>query len=124
MSTSRIMQNSDLFLLAPLVLLTHLFLLRSGKIILDVESFANLLWCLTLDHISNSFASHIQKSFNIEIVCCQNQFKECTLIHLEKVDALIFQSSPFFYDMSITVISKVVPEISRLHLHRLFMYRL
>lgn len=58
------------FLLTPLVLLSNLLLFRWGEVVLDVESLANFFRSLSLDHVCNGFAVHIQQSFNIQVVCC------------------------------------------------------
>ena len=47
-NTSRI--GSNLSLLTPFVLLSDLCFLLGCKIIDNVKSLSNLLWCLTLDH--------------------------------------------------------------------------
>lgn len=38
------------------------------EIVLDVEGFADLLWRLALDHISDGLATDIEKRLDIEVV--------------------------------------------------------
>jgi len=35
---------------------------------LDVESLADLLWRLALDHVGDGLASHIEKRLDVEII--------------------------------------------------------
>jgi hypothetical protein len=58
----------SLLVFAPLVFLAHLFFLAGSEVILDVESLANLLWGLALDHVGDSFAGHIEKAFDVQVV--------------------------------------------------------
>jgi hypothetical protein len=57
-----------LLVFAPLVLLAHLLFLAGGEVVLDVESLADLLGGLALDHVGDSLAGHIEKAFNIQVV--------------------------------------------------------
>lgn len=60
--------NRKLLLLSPLVLATNLVLLLGSEVILDVEGLANLFGRLALDHVGNSLAADVEKSFDIEVV--------------------------------------------------------
>lgn len=55
------------------------------EIILDVKGLPDLLWGLAFDHVSNRLAGYVQQSFDIQIVCSQNQFKECALVNLKEL---------------------------------------
>ena len=57
-----------LLLFAPLVLLADGLLFLGCEVVLDVECLADLLWCLSLDHVGNSLACNIQQRFDIEVV--------------------------------------------------------
>jgi hypothetical protein len=91
-----------LLVFAPLVLLAHLLFLAGGEVVLDVESLADLLGGLALDHVGDSLAGHIEKAFNVQVVsslkvrplvfcrACgnkthQNEFKESSLVNFEEV---------------------------------------
>ena len=55
-------------LLSPLVLTTDLVLLFRSEVVLDVESLADLLGRLALDHVGHGLAANIQETLDIEIV--------------------------------------------------------
>ena len=55
-------------LLSPLVLTTDLVLLFRSEVVLDVESLADLLGRLALDHVGYGLAANIQETLDIEIV--------------------------------------------------------
>lgn len=55
-------------LLGPLILTANLVLLLGSEIVLDVEGFTDLFGRLALDHIGDSLAADIKKSFDIEVV--------------------------------------------------------
>jgi len=57
-----------LLFFTPLVLLPDLLLFGRGKIILDVERTADLLWSFPLDHVGNRFAGDVQEAFNVQVV--------------------------------------------------------
>jgi hypothetical protein len=57
-----------LFLFAPFVLLADSLLLFGCEVVLDVECLANLLWCLTLDHVGDGLACDVQQGFDIKVV--------------------------------------------------------
>merc|ERR1719295_401402 len=76
---------SSLFLFAPFILLADLFLLAWSEIVLDIESLANFLRCLSLDHVGNSLTGHIQLTLDVHVVCSNDQFKKCSLISFEKL---------------------------------------
>jgi hypothetical protein len=55
-------------LLGPLVLAADLVLLLGGEVVLDVKGFANLLWGLSLDHVGDGLAAHVEEGLDIEVV--------------------------------------------------------
>ena len=55
-------------LLGPFVLAADLIFLLRCEVVLDVESFADLLWRFSLDHVCYRLAANVKESFNIEIV--------------------------------------------------------
>jgi hypothetical protein len=55
-------------LLGPLVLATDLILLLGGEVILDVESLADLLGRLALDHVGDGLAANVQEGLDVEVV--------------------------------------------------------
>lgn len=55
-------------LFGPLVLAADLILLLRREIILDVESLADLVGRLALDHVGHSLAANIEKCLNVEVV--------------------------------------------------------
>lgn len=55
-------------LLGPLVLAANLILLLRSEIVLNVESLADFLGRLALDHISDSLAADVQQSLDIEVI--------------------------------------------------------
>jgi len=55
-------------LLGPLVLAANLLFLLRSEVVLDVESLADLLGRLALDHVCDGLASNIEKSLDIEEV--------------------------------------------------------
>jgi hypothetical protein len=57
-----------LLVFAPLVFLAHLLFLAGSEVVLDVESLADLLGGLALDHVGDSLAGHIKKAFNVQVV--------------------------------------------------------
>ena len=60
--------SSSSFLLTPLVLLADLLFFAGGEIVLDVESLADLLGGLALDHVGHSLACDIQQALYVQIV--------------------------------------------------------
>lgn len=72
-------------LLAPLILFSDLFLLLWRKVILYVKCFPNFLGGFPFDHVSDSFTGYIEKSFDVQIVSGQYQFKESSLINLKEL---------------------------------------
>jgi len=55
-------------ILSPLILATDLLFLLWGEVIGDVESLADLLWRLALDHVCNSFATNVKERLDVEVV--------------------------------------------------------
>ena len=55
-----------------------------GKVILDVECLPDLLRCLSLDHVGHSLECDVKEPLDIEVVGCQDQLKESSLVHLKK----------------------------------------
>ena len=55
-------------LFGPLVLSANLIFLLGSKVILDVESFADLLGRFALDHICDSFAPNVEERLDVKIV--------------------------------------------------------
>lgn len=47
-------------ILGPLVLAADLILFLRGKVVCDVERFADLLWRLSLDHVGDRLASNVK----------------------------------------------------------------
>lgn len=60
--------ESENLLLSPLVLTADLIFLLRSEVILDIESFADLLRGLALDHVGHSLATNIQKRLDIKVV--------------------------------------------------------
>lgn len=55
-------------LLSPFVLATDLILFLRSEIVLDIESLANFLWRLPLDHVRHSLAPNVEESLDVEVV--------------------------------------------------------
>lgn len=55
-------------LFSPLVLTTNLIFLLRCEVVLNVEGLANLLGRLALDHVGDSFATNVEKSFDVKVV--------------------------------------------------------
>eukprot|EP00249_Psilotum_nudum_P007380 c20514_g1_i1 orf=322-975(+) len=70
---------------SPFILFPHCFFLLWGKVILDIESFSNLLRSLVLDHICHCLAAQIQKALYVQIVRCQEEIVQHILIHVHKL---------------------------------------
>ena len=68
----------------PLIFFSDLLFFFFSKVILDVEHLSNLLWCLSFNHVCYSFTANIQESFNVQIIGCQDDFKQCILVNIEK----------------------------------------
>lgn len=62
--------DHDLSVLSPFILTTDLLLLLSGEIIRNVESLADLLGRLALDHVGHSLAANIEKRLDIKEIGC------------------------------------------------------
>lgn len=62
--------DHDLSVLSPLVLTTDLLLFLGGEIVCDVESLADLLRRLALDHVGHSLAADIEKRLDIKEIGC------------------------------------------------------
>jgi len=75
-------ETQRLTVLSPLILTADLVLLLGGEVVLNVEGLADLLGGLSLDHIGDGFAADIKESFDIEIVCGKDDFKQHFLVHL------------------------------------------
>ena len=56
-----------------------------GEIILDIESLADLLRRLSLDHVGNGLASQVQQLLNVKIVGSQDELEQSGLIDLAEV---------------------------------------
>jgi hypothetical protein len=59
---------SRLAVLGPLVLAADLLLLFGGEVVLDVESLADLVGGLALDHVGNGLAANVKESLDVEVV--------------------------------------------------------
>jgi len=70
--------------LAPGILLADLFFLFGSEVVFDVESAPDLLGGLSLDHVSDGLARHIEQSLDVQVVGCQYEFEEGALIDLEE----------------------------------------
>lgn len=57
-----------LTIFGPLVLATDLVFLFGSEIVLDVESLADFLRGLSLDHVGDSFASDVEQRLDIEVI--------------------------------------------------------
>ena len=55
-------------LLRPLVLTADLILLLGREVVLDIESLADLLRRLALDHVGNGLAANVKKRLDVQIV--------------------------------------------------------
>lgn len=55
-------------LLGPLVLATDLVLFLGGKVVLNIEGFADFLGGFALDHVGDGLAANVQEGLNIEVV--------------------------------------------------------
>lgn len=62
--------DHGLSVLSPFVLTTDLLLLLGGEVICNVESLADLLGRLALDHVGHSLAADIEKRLDIEEIGC------------------------------------------------------
>jgi hypothetical protein len=60
----------DLSVLSPFVLTTDLLLLLGGEVVGNVESLADLLRRLALDHVGHSLAADIEKRLDIKEIGC------------------------------------------------------
>lgn len=55
-------------LLSPFILATNLVFLLWSEVVLDVERLADLFRGLSLDHVGNGLATHIEQRLNIKVV--------------------------------------------------------
>jgi hypothetical protein len=55
-------------LFSPLILAADLLLLLRGEVVLDVESLADFLGRLALDHVGDSLTSNVEKGLDVEKV--------------------------------------------------------
>lgn len=76
---------------SPLVLSAHLLFLLRGEIIFNIESSANLIWRLPLDHVGHSVAGEVEQGLHVEVVGSQDEFKKSTLIHFAELRVPSFQ---------------------------------
>ncbi|GER40845.1 ABC superfamily ATP binding cassette transporter, partial [Striga asiatica] len=74
----------------PLVLSPDFLFLLRREIILDVERLANLLRCLSFDHVSNSLTGQVQKTLDVQNTY-QNKIKERGLVHFDKIRVEILE---------------------------------
>jgi hypothetical protein len=58
----------DLAILSPLVLTTDLLFLLGGEVVGDIESLADLLWRLALDHVGNRLATNVKEGLDVEVI--------------------------------------------------------
>jgi hypothetical protein len=58
----------NLAILGPLVLAADLFLFLRSEVIGNVKGLTDLLGGFALDHVGDSFASHIKERFDVEVV--------------------------------------------------------
>ena len=72
-------------LFGPLVLSANLIFLLGSKVILDVESFADLLGRFALDHICNGLAADIQESFDVHVIGSEDDLEEHLLVNLHEL---------------------------------------
>ena len=90
-------------LLSPLVLAADLVLFLRSEVILYVESFPDLFWRFSLDHIGHGLAADVEKGFDVQVVgglsimliviskgmdtlgAHQNDFEEHFLVDLHKL---------------------------------------
>lgn len=62
------MVGSRLAVLGPLVLAANLILLLGGEVVLDVESLADLVGGLALDHVGDGLAADVEEGLDVEVV--------------------------------------------------------
>lgn len=60
--------GGSILLLGPLVLASDLLLLLGGEVVLDVESLADLLGGLSLDHVGYGLAADVEQGLDVEVV--------------------------------------------------------
>ncbi len=68
LAANPIKSTRSLAVLSPLVLPADLLLLLRCEVVRDVESFADILWRLALDHVGDRLAANVKKGLNIEVV--------------------------------------------------------
>lgn len=54
---------------SPFILTANLFLLFGSEVVCDVKRLPDFFRRFPLDHVGNSLAADIEKSFNVEVVC-------------------------------------------------------
>ena len=79
------MSDSYLSVFTPLVLLADLSLFFGGEVVDDVESLANLLGGLALDHGRDSSARQVKQRLDVHEVGGQNELKENLLLNVDEV---------------------------------------
>lgn len=60
--------DKELAVFSPLVLTTNLVFFLGSEVVLNVESLADLLRRLALNHVGNCLAPNVEKRLDIEIV--------------------------------------------------------
>nr|GME20953.1 probable protein phosphatase 2C 27 [Ipomoea batatas] len=57
----------------------------------DFESFADLLWCLPLDHISNSLTGKIKQALDVEEISSQDKIKQSFLVNFDEISIEVLE---------------------------------
>nr|GMD85594.1 hypothetical protein Iba_chr14aCG25870 [Ipomoea batatas] len=97
----------------PSILPSDLFLLLGCEVIFDVECFADLLWCLPLDHISNSLTGKIQQALDVEIKeRCLVNFDEIGVKGLEIIITGLVLSLRSRLNMAFTVLNNLSQDLA------------
>ena len=68
-------------ILSPLIL-PNLLPLFICEVAHDVEVLPDFFWRLSPDHVGHGLAGDIKEALDVQVIGCQNQIEEGTLIHL------------------------------------------
>lgn len=76
LSFAYMQQNNPLHsFLCPFVFLANLFFFFRGKVVLNPKQIADLLRCLSLDHVGNRLTAQVQQRLDVHVVGCEDNVK-------------------------------------------------
>lgn len=99
--------NKNALFFTPFILFSDLFFFSGGEWRFDAKSFADFVRSLAIHHVCDHFTGEFQQWFDIQIVCRQNQLKQCFGFNFAKLGIPRTYFFVFFRDGIVFVVNAI-----------------